>query len=420
MDPPAFWIWHRSSTLNAAELESLKRAGVRSLFWQAAECRWDHGWRVNRIARPMAAAGLEITPVFRIQPEPAFLGNPGSAALLAETVREWSAGAGLPREVQLDFDCPDRLLGSYAKFLREFGGAIAPTTVSITALAAWPRHPDFGKLADSVSSLAPMFYDLEPEDPAEVRAGRVHPVAAPSSAPLIRLWKSCPRPWFAGLPNFERLSVFAADGKLNGHLRGWEHDSVFFHPSLTPRPGGEGVTWFDLENTVEISGTKVPVGATLVHRAPDAVVLTKLIDEADRAGARGILYFALPGPGIQAAFTSEHLSHPSAAAVPALSVGKNGSVVLANSGLVDLPARRWELELVSSTPGAFQSASPGGFAEMETPEGIPAEHATSLVLRFSKLPVGMQITSGAVIRNVEGITWRIRDLNVSQALVKTR
>lgn len=410
--------------MKPAEMESLKEARVHSLYWQVAECDWANGgWRLNRIAAPMSgAADLEIIPVFRIKPEPGFLGAPESADLLAKLVREWSGKTPAPTGIQLDFDCPDRLLPDYARFLRAFGKAISPAKVSITALADWPKHPQFNTLANSVSSLAPMFYDLESDKAEDVRKSQFHPMAEISSVAKIKLWADCPRPWLAGLPNFDRLSIYEADGKLSGHLRGWEHDPVFFDPALKPRPLGTGTTVYEVETAVDFDGTRVSPGEKLVHRAPDALVLKELTEAAKTAGADGVVYFALPGPGIQAAFSPEHLGHlmDSTRSTAAVEIGEKGSVILKNPGPADLPARTcdpeqpasrgWQLELKSDHAGAFRSASPGGFAEVEIPGGVPAEFSRTMVLHFSKLPAGKSIVSGSLIKDRTGLTWQIRSV----------
>jgi hypothetical protein len=413
--PAAFWVWHRSSPLNPSEIETLGKAGTRALYWQAAECGWDGAWRVNRIAGPMTPpAGLEITPVFRIKPQPAFLGNPDAARLLATEIRKWEDGSPSPREIQLDFDCPDRLMGEYAAFLKSFGSEFPQTRVSITALASWPSNPQFQNLASSVSSLAPMFYDLMADDPADVRANRFHPMADASVAKWIKRWSACPRPWLAGLPNFERLSAFSDDGKLIGHLRAWERDSVFFHPQLKPHPLAAGVTLFEPVGKVDLSGTKVPPGAKVAHRMPDAESLAALVKAAGQAGAAGILYFALPGPGLRAAYGSMHLAHPATHAKPLLTLDDRGVVVLKNPGPLDLPSRVWELELHSEQAGAFRSASPGGFTTASGPGGMPAEFSQTVILRFAGLPAGESIVSGPLVAQAEGLTWSIRGISENQ------
>ena len=417
MAPPAFWVWHRSSALKPDEKTRLKEAGVHSLYWQAAECEWKNGgWQVNRIATPMAdTAGMDIIPVFRLKPESAFLGSPDSARLLADQVRDWS-GTGL-REIQIDFDCPDRLLESYAGFLESFGQAVSPAKVSITALASWPRHPKFGKLARAVSSFAPMFYDLEADPPAAVKAVKFRPMAARSMIDLIKLWSDCPRPWLAGLPNFERLSVFEASGKLTGHLRGWNPDPVLFHPGLKPKETGEGITVFEILSPVEISGTKIPSDGILVHRKPDTVLLHELATAADHAGAAGIVYFALPGPGIQAACSAAHLCSGTTSPRLLLTSGDKGQVILHNQGPADLTTQIWEIELSSPNAGAFRSASPGAFAMSEVPGNVPAEFAGTLVLKFSRLRAGELLASGPILGNPQGLVWKIRGLTENQPVI---
>jgi hypothetical protein len=413
MDPPAFWVWHRSSPLKPAESASLAKAGVCSLYWQAAECGWEDGrWKINRISPPKTGGKeLEIIPVFRIKPEPAFLGSPNAARLLAEEVRAWSGRPTSSGKIQLDFDCPVRLLDSYARFLESFGTEIQPASVSITALASWPQHAGFRNLALSVKSLVPMFYDLEADAAEDVIKNRFHPMADAKVAEWMRSWADCPRPWLAGLPNFERLSVFEADGRLIGHLRGWEHDPVFFNRNMKARALGNGTTIFHAEKPVMLYGTEITPERKLVHRTCDPQAILKLAEQAEKSGACGILYFALPGPGIQAALTPDHLASAARHALtsPVLDIAGNGMVTLKNPGPVDVQVGRWELELSADHAGAFQSCQPGGFVESEIPGGLPTELATTVILRFSRLPSGDAITSGPVIRNAAGIKWKLRD-----------
>ncbi len=412
--PPAFWVWHRSSPLTSAETSALKLANTRTLYWQAAECEWDDAWKITRISAPLPPIdGLEIIPVFRLKPHTAFLGNPNAAQLLAREIRPWS-----PREIQLDFDCPDRLLGGYTAFLQSLGAALTDVRISITALAAWPRHPSFDALARSVSSLAPMFYDLEADAPADVRALRFHPMADPSVADLIRLWKNCPSPWLAGLPNFERLSLYDSNGKLGGHLRAWDRDAVFLLSGMKAHPLGTGITVFEASKPIDLSGTQVPPGSVLLHRLPDAAALAQLASTAEQAGAACILYFALPGPGISAAYSASHLAHSAATPLPSLVINTRGQVALKNPGPHDMPTRIWELELHSDQPAAFTSASPGGFATAGGAEGIPAEFSNTIILRFSRLAAGESLVSGPLITKPDGLTWSIRGLTEKQSAIR--
>ncbi len=415
--PAAFWVWHRSSPLTAAELSSLKAAGTRELFWQAVETGWkDNRWQSVRIAAPMAALpDITIVPVFRIKPDADFLGDPVAAAAFARMVRLWAGDTSLP-EIQLDFDCPDRLLAAYGGFLGTVAAELPGTRLSITALASWPRHPQFAKLAKSVHRMAPMFYDLHPDTPADVMKRTFRPIADREDIALVELWRSCPVPWQAGLPNFERVTIFRPDGKLGGHLRGWDHDAVFFNPALRAEPIGNGITRFVVTADTSISGNPVPAGSILCHRAPDRGSLAALAEAARTSGASGVLYFTLPGPGIQATHPAPHFTE-GAAARPELTILPDGSLRLTNPGTNGIPPRPcdpenpaspgWHVVIESSSIGAFRSGSTGDFPKISVPGDVPPEMSTRLHLHFSKLPPGGSLTSGPLVKVPGEVTWRL-------------
>lgn len=407
MEPPAFWVWHRSSDLSAAEVDSLKIAGTRTLYWHAVECEWkDSDWQAVRIAKPMRAIdGIRIIPVFRIKPNPEFLGSPAAVKSFRQLFERWADG-NLFDELQLDFDCPDRMIDGYGKFLRSLCSEIAPVRISITALAGWPRQPGFEKLARSVTAMAPMFYDLFPDSQGDVMKRNFQAMADVKSKELIHEWAKCPVPWLAGLPNFERVSVFTGDGILSGHLRGWSHDGLFFNPSLQPVPLGNGVTFYQAEKSVTLYGTTIAGDSSVVHRMPDPEVLESLTRAAKEAGAAGVAYFALPGPGIQAAYSASHLAGKSISYLT-LTAREDGSVILKNLGPRDLPSNplRWNLVMEADQVGTFRSAPPGEFAANNS-DG-PAEVVTQVVLQFSKLPAGGSISSGRFIVRPEAVRWSV-------------
>lgn len=402
MEPPAFWVWHRSSAFHPAELTALREAGVKRLFQQAAECRWAGGrWQVKRIAPAREApSGIEVVPVFRLAPDASFLGNPASAEALAERVRAWSEAIPIPPEVQLDFDCPDRVLGEYAGFLERFAEEVAPSGVSITALAAWPRHPKFQRLSKPVRAFYPMFYDLAADEPEDVLRGRFVPLADPASEPLIRAWSGCEKPWFAGLPNFERVSRFKSDGRLSGHLRDWDAGALMRWNA--PEAMDHGVT------------IQQEVGRTTVHRIPEETELRKLIGCSNEAGASGVIFFALPGPGTHAAYTPSHLARKSPPRLR-VAIGPKGEIELHNPGPADLPTRirdpedvskrGWTL-LLSGSPGMFGSSFPGGFVESDT-GNVPAGMASRIRFRFPALPAGGTIRSGPVLQSTADLSAEI-------------
>lgn len=424
MEPPCYWVWHRSNALKPAELENLRRAGTKTLYWQAVECGWKDGkWDAVRIAAPMAEIeGVAVIPVYRIKPETDFLGSPDAVESFARLFTNWADG-GKFTGLQLDFDCPDRLLDRYGKFLRELGQGIAPVKISITALASWPRHPEFAQLAGSVSAMAPMFYDLQADKPEDVLKSRFQPMADLKSRALIESWSACPVPWLAGLPNFERISVFNLNGSLSGHLRGWTHDDLFFKEGMKPTALGEGITSYETRAFTSLAGTPVSAGSRIVYRTPDQEALAKLSQVADEAGAAGVIYFVLPGPGIQAAFSAGHLACKSSPQLE-LILHENGSVVLKNGGPADLPANpaegAWTLVLESETAGIFRSGAPGNFARVTVPGGLPAELATQVVLHFSKLAGGESIASGPVVADAKRVLWSVPGITARAVAAGTK
>jgi len=430
---PAFWVWHRKSPLSESERGALRAAGVGRLYWQAAECEWRDGrWHSVEIARNIGTGGtIEVVPVFRLKPNPAFLGDPAAADALVRQIRAWWGKAEPLAEVQLDFDCPARVLGDYARFLTNVRRQLGPTRVSITALASWPDHPQFGALAAAADALAPMFYDLAADAAADAAAGRFKPMADPDAGRWIAKWRTCPVPWFAGLPNFERVSIFEADGRLVGHVRGWEHDPVLFHPALAGRMAGPGTTWFDVKSPAVLAGSPVVPGQHVVWRTVEGRALADLTAAVTRAGARGIIYFARPGPGLQAAFTAGNLTAPAdEPARLALTLTNDGALVLENRGRIDLPARAldpteprsrgWALVLRAPGRGGFREAGPGEFTTTQTGAGLPAAEATALTLRFARLPAGASIRSSRCVANPDGIRWQVPGITGDQPVPAIR
>ena len=219
-DPtPGFWVWHRSSRLEEKERAAVPTGG--RLYRQIAEFGWRDGvWSPRPVAEPKNLLENEI-PVVRIDPGPAFLERADAVAMLAKWLRHHFQDK-VPTSLQLDHDCPVRLLPRYAAFLRELRGELGLKEISITALAGWIDSPAFQQLGEAVDELLPMFYDLTADPPQEIVTGKAKPMAGPEAAAWIARWKSCRTPWRAGLANFERLTLFEADGKLTGHLKQWE------------------------------------------------------------------------------------------------------------------------------------------------------------------------------------------------------
>lgn len=141
----AFYVWHYdwSPAVVTAVQEAAREPGVSFLVMAGA---------VGHAAQPhpdwttLAAAGRPSVPVLRIF-APAVRGLEEDRARLLQQVRdrfgrvrEARNAAGLTTEsLQLDLDCPERLLDAYAAFLRDLRPALPGITLTVTAL---PSHLD--------------------------------------------------------------------------------------------------------------------------------------------------------------------------------------------------------------------------------------------------------------------------------------
>ena len=412
---PGFWVWHRSSALTRQEKESLPTGG--RLYRQIAEFGWrDGAWAPRPVAGAKVLLDNEI-PVVRIDPGPAFLDRPDAAAMLAKWLRHHFNG-NVPPSLQLDHDCPVRLLPRYATFLRELRGELGLKEISITALAGWVESPAFKQLAEATDELVPMFYDLTADPPQDIVAGKAKPMAGPEAASWIARWKSCRIPWRAGLANFERLTLFEADGKLVGHLKQWTPESIAHADFLETLPQFTGGTGYRIKRAAILHGTRLDASQLLVWRAPDDESLRTLITASFDAGARGIVWFSLPGPGLRAAHSPSHLAALARGESPAHGVQAkldgDGRIVLRNDGPGDLSlppgAPLHRLELTASEAGTFTAAGPGEFVEVSTP--LPAKFSRKIVLSFPRLLVGEEIASESGLIPARGgreLQWSLDD-----------
>jgi hypothetical protein len=412
---PGFWVWHRSSALAVAEKESLPEGG--RLYRQVAEFGWRDGkWAPRPVAEAKNLLENEI-PVVRLDPGPVFLERADAAVMLARWLRHHFQDK-VPASLQLDHDCPVRLLPRYATFLRELRGELGLKEISITALAGWIDSPAFKQLGEATDELVPMFYDLTADLPKDIAAGKAKPMAGAEAAAWIARWKACRTPWRAGLANFERLTLFEADGKLVGHLKQWQPESVAQADYLEALPHFTGGTGYRIKRAAILHGTRLEASQLLVWRAPEDDGLRRLITASFDAGARGVVWFALPGPGLRAAHSPSHLAALARGEAPAHGVTakleSDGRVVLRNAGPGDLSlapgAPLHRLELSSDEAGTFTAAGPGEFVEVST--SLPATFSQKIVLSFPRLLVGEEIASESGLIPARGgreLQWSLDD-----------
>lgn len=110
----AFWVWNRDTPLTRTEADRLRAGGVTRLYWHVGELVARPGGALAWLSRHPAPTisspaldGLELISTVRLATE---LRSPElfTADALAEKLAEVAAVAH--GHVQVDYDCPDRLI----------------------------------------------------------------------------------------------------------------------------------------------------------------------------------------------------------------------------------------------------------------------------------------------------------------------
>ncbi|MEP6821608.1 MAG: DUF3142 domain-containing protein [Chthoniobacterales bacterium] len=401
-----FWVWQRNDSPSQSELQELSSAGVRTLYWQLGQVEnLDGAWRWKKRFSVPSIPNLDVVPVLRLECRSRTPFTPDATRSLVDLISTAAAGRSA---LQIDYDCPDRLLLEYAGVLKKIRPFVP--SLSITALPGWIRQPALAELGRSVTEMFPMFYDFQP-DPV-VPGAKPVPVVVPEKAiAWLAEWNRCPTPWRAGVPNFSRLTVFNPDGKSAGHVREWRWDSVCFNDGLgLDRNTDLGVTLFRAKANTRVGNTPVGEKQLLAVRWPDREALAALIVAAGKTSARGLVIFKLPDSTPASGWSLRQLRDLSA--LPRLvlkSAGDTGALALSNEGNGDLsPDFRAEdmpgyvLQVEAQTP-IFREADEGDFWRVRgevdrdgkaRPVMVPL--ATRLSFFFSYLPAGQTLKSGLI------------------------
>ncbi len=426
--PPAWWVWNRPIPLNAEEAAGLRKHGVRELQWNLGTlARKGTQWTgADKLYLPSPVEGLTITPVVRLHHAATTMSEPTADEALAELLARL-CGRLRCETLQLDYDCPDRLLPRYAEALKKVRQHIAPVRLSVTALAGWPRVAGFKEWCAQADEVLPMFYDLESDANAERRAPLLSEATVRDQIPL---WAGCPTPWRAGLPNFTRVTVLDAQDKALGHVDTWRWETLIYDPAWEVRqPTSQGMTELRARSATTVGRTPVVEGGGLLVRWPDAELLRAASQAACAAGAEGVILFKLP-----------QADSPSGWSVPtvlgALSLDqeeekdllpkiedfrllqKDSRFVLIHEGGIDLPPRfaspsstdaGWTLEL-DLAPAAFVELAAGEFSGRDTAN---EKQTGQVTLRLPHLRSGSSLSSGyfQYLKPSAVLRWRIPQLS---------
>ncbi len=426
----SYWAWQRSEPPSESDLAELSAQGVHTLYWQVGQLENSgNSWQWKARFFLPSIPKIEVIPVLRLESHERAPFTPEATRSLLAAIAAATRGRG---QLQIDYDCPDRLLPEYAAVLKEIRKLVPG--LSITALPGWIRQPALADLGSSVVEMLPMLYDFA-ADPVVPGASPVPVIVPEKTRAWLAEWNRCRTPWRVGLPNFTRLTVYDPDGKSRGHIREWNWDSVCFNDALVPdRETRLGLTVFRARADTRIGNTLVREKQILAARWPERAALAELMTAAQKTSARGIVIFRLPDSTAASGWSLRQLQRLDA--IPRLTLKKasdSDQLELTNEGDGDLAPlfrtgtesvpRGYALQIESETP-IFREAEEGDFwrvrGEIERDahsSTVMIPLATRLTFFFSQLRAGQSLKSG-FIRLAPGADFsqtRFRIVNSSQS-----
>lgn len=419
--PPetSFWVWNRSTPLEAGERTSLVEAGVSRIWWQIGEIEWRDGNVVAKARWPLPedTPELRFIPVVRLEPT---IGDP--AGVDARQLAAWAKSAGVTDEIQFDYDCPERLLGSYGELLGEFRKAFGTVRISTTALGGWCDAAEWPELERAVDAVHPMLYDILPErQQSGSRPSSARPlVDAAAVGELVRKWDSITTiPWQVGLPNFTRLSLFR-EGKPEGHLRDWAMEELARNPSIRyDGPGEPGVGLFEVTAPARIGGVDLASGDWLCLRTCDRAQLRSVLKGVGESSATGVVWFQMPRAGLASnGWSLTEIRHRFEGGARLEVAGKGQRITVTNIGNADLsPLDHGGRSLTLSWPQPIlREFLPGEFHAadfLRNGQSVPVMTATGMKLTFPPLAAGESVSSGLALfrfpENSLEIKWQTHD-----------
>jgi len=448
----SFWYWHTPFRLSPGETKELREIGVTRLFVRAGT--FSHEYKLT-VPQKWAAAGSPFKVALVYNFDSGLLRHfgdldvAGAADAMARAINSSSKAAlmaGVAVEgVQLDIDCPTRLLPKYASLVQAIRPLVdlpGPWKLSVTGLSSWLGTRGLKRLASKVDFLAPQFYESDLAlDASQVRSiGDLSAIerGLPKAADLGK-------PVYAGIATYGRALLYDPKGRLAGIYRGLSPEDALRHPALefcSLKPLGRtgiaadkaGYVGEDQLSFVANGPTEEARGYRLVYDLPSPELLARELEAVRRAApdnCQGVILYRMPQdedgmalllPSVAAVLRGadpkpDVALQVSARPDPWRLVDSNGGkrsseirVVTENKG--DGPTGiapngvqilvRWpEAGLIEAEPGDFDSVRPGTVdpASGRFRPCSPLE-ANAALLSRSRLQPGQRCESGLI--EVEG------------------
>jgi hypothetical protein len=227
----SLWYWHQPFSITVDEASRLHALGVRQIFVRAATFRYGDAagpavlslpqiWktRADRLAVHLVfPVDYSLVRRFEQIPEDR-LRAAFTAGIRRERQRAERAGIRVAG-VQIDLDCPTRLLPHYARLLAGLRADLGTSGVlSVTLLTSWYASRDLLAVLDAVDFSVPQFYEAQTPRTRD----QFTPISdLPRLSRGLRAAGRFGKPFYAGLPSYGHALVY--DGQ--GRLRGLFHDA---------------------------------------------------------------------------------------------------------------------------------------------------------------------------------------------------
>jgi hypothetical protein len=213
-------VWQRDWNPSVVNAVARSRNDLTGHVVLACEIEWQNG-RPRPIFPDVDWAGVRyegnsLSPAIRVMPYPGpFSEDDETIRFLCETARQrlshmQTAGVE-PRELQLDFDCAQKKLAGYAKWVRAMRRAIEPLPLVITTLPSWLDEPEFPGLVREASGYVLQVHSVSP--PAGGRTLVCDPALARSR---VARASSIGVPFEISLPTYRTIAGYDAKGRKIG------------------------------------------------------------------------------------------------------------------------------------------------------------------------------------------------------------
>ncbi len=300
----SYWYWHTPYTLSPDDLAGLKKLGVRQLFGRAGTFTKDGERLLPSVPQKFEAPDFPIHLVYNFDAGAiAHLGEfraADMAKVIAEQFEKDRAACGQAhievRGIQLDIDCPTRVLPVYAALLREVRAQLPKkTALSITALPTWFGSDDLRQVVEEVDFYAPQFYEGSAAETVNDKR-TISDIEGMRKG--LREAAKLGRPFYVGVPGYGRALLYDEKGRLLGGYRTLSLDDAARHPSFELAEhediGDEGYYRF---RAVKPGKDGRGLGYSLVYRVPTPTLVAKHLEIVRReapSNCLGAIVFRVP------------------------------------------------------------------------------------------------------------------------------